>query len=409
MLISNASSESFSERQSQSPWAVGATLVLVFLLTSWLNQHSLNRYLQQTYREHQPLAVLQQQTWWQTGVRVRDFVAQFLGGKESALWANSEPSSTVTEVEQVTQFSPEPPQPAPHLEPEEQALKYEIDVLMYEFVAQELNQIAFYDHNLERPQVLKLSTANEEAKIITLKTTTPPPTETTAAETQSALSSETSQTPDAPSVVPLSKGDKVVFMGDSMMQSLAPPIQRWLNQEHGISSTNLARHSTGLTNREYYDWPAEIERWLAEQNDPTIKLLVIQMGANDPWDIQEGKKTYKFQSADWEQVYGARIQHIIQAAHARNIRVVWLGFPIMRSAKYEKKIRYLNDFVLKTVEELGGTAFAVQGLISPKGSYQDSITIGGKTVRVRNKDGIHLSREGDGYLAEQLRSVLMPK
>lgn len=404
MLISNASSESFAERQSHSPWAVGATLALVLLLTSWLNQHSLNRYLHQTYRS-QPLESLQQQAWWQMGFQLRNLLWR---GEQSALETLVQPTIKPSQEEQVVQFAPEPPQPEPHLEPEEQALKYEIDVLMYEFVARELSQIAFYDHNLQRPQVLKLSTANEEAKIVALKTTTPPPTETTAPEPQSALPAEASQTPEVPSIAPLSKGDKVVFMGDSMMQSLAPPIQRWLNQEHGISSTNLARHSTGLTNREYYDWPAEIERWLAEQNDPTIKLLVIQMGANDPWDIQEGKKTYKFQSADWEQVYGARIQRIIQAAHARNIRVVWLGFPIMRSAKYEKKIRYLNDFVLKTVTQNGGMAFAVQNLISPKGSYQDSIPIAGKTVRVRNKDGIHLSREGDAYLAEQLRSTIMP-
>ncbi|MDO4436232.1 MAG: DUF459 domain-containing protein [Cardiobacteriaceae bacterium] len=383
------------------------SLFAALLLSVWLNQHSLNRYWQQSYRTQSPLESLEVHTWWQTGRHIRQW---FSSDEQSAL-ENPTLELMDTPVEQVAQFPSEPPQPEPHLPPEEQALKYEIDVLMYDFVQRELSQIAYYDHNLQRPAVLKLSTSAQEAPVIALKTTAPTENpSSTAPETpsveQSALSEVVASKP--PVISPLGKGDRVVFMGDSMMQSLAPPIQRWLTQEHGISSTNLARHSTGLTNREYYDWPHEIEQWLREQNDPNIKLMVIQMGANDPWDIQDGKKVVKFQTPEWEAVYGGRMKSIIDSAHRRQIRVIWLGYPIMRSAKYDKKIRYLNDFVLKTAEASGATPFSVQTLISPKGSYQDSITVNGKMLRIRNKDGIHLSREGDAYLAEHLQKAIIP-
>lgn len=57
-------------------------------------------------------------------------------------------------------------------------------------------------------------------------------------------------------------GDKVFFAGDSLMQGVAPFVQKSLKQQYGIESANLSKQSTGLSYPSFFDWPKTIEETL---------------------------------------------------------------------------------------------------------------------------------------------------
>jgi len=177
----------------------------------------------------------------------------------------------------------------------------------------------------------------------------------------------------------------------------------WTTQ-YGIDSLNLSRQSTGLSYPSFFDWPATIEKTLRE--DQKIRLLVVFLGPNDPWDFpnpEPGTRGYlKFQSPEWEQVYRQRIERIVTAAKAADVQIIWLGVPLMKSSRLNAQMRYLDS--LFASELAGKTIWLPTDKImgGEDGQYRDSISINGQTVRLRSKDGIHFTIKGQQFLADQI-------
>lgn len=112
------------------------------------------------------------------------------------------------------------------------------------------------------------------------------------------------------------------------MQGVAPFVQKHLKQEYGVQSVNLSKQSTGLSYPNFFDWPKTIEQTL--QKEPDIRVLVVFLGPNDPWDFPMGKKYLKFASPEWEAEYLNRVRRILDAASAHDVQVIWLGIPYMK-------------------------------------------------------------------------------
>ena len=74
------------------------------------------------------------------------------------------------------------------------------------------------------------------------------------------------------------------------MQGVAPHVQKWLSETYGIKTINLSKQSTGLTYPGFFNWPQTIGNTLA--TNPQIKILVMFLGPNDPWDIPELGKLF---------------------------------------------------------------------------------------------------------------------
>ena len=112
----------------------------------------------------------------------------------------------------------------------------------------------------------------------------------------------------------LNKDDQVFFAGDSMMQGVAPHVQRWLSEKQGIKTINLSKQSTGLTYTRFFDWEKTISQTL--KNNSNIKILVVFLGPNDPWDMPnpKGGRFIPFKTSEWDSVYRNRIKNIIDNA-----------------------------------------------------------------------------------------------
>lgn len=331
-----------SDNKKKSPvWVLYGVMLVTGMMTVWFSQDSINAYWQQTYHRASPLEKLNDYAWWRSGSR----------------WQQS-------------------------------ALHRHRTVLDW---LDEQNTSWRQQHADNLPQ----------AVVAPVTVPLPLATDSSPAPSQRELPLALQPLSDK---VHLAAGDKVFFAGDSMMEGVAPHVQKWLSSQYGIESVNLSRQSTGLSYPSFFDWPHTIEKTLRE--DQAIKLLVVFLGPNDPWDFpnpQPGTRGYlKFQSPEWEQVYRQRIGRIVSASQEAKVQLIWMGVPLMKSNRLNAQMRYLDGLF---ASELAGksiwlpTATLMGG---EDGQYRDSITINGQVVRLRSKDGIHFTIRGQQLLADQI-------
>ena len=215
--------------------------------------------------------------------------------------------------------------------------------------------------------------------------------------------------PGQPSTaVSLAAGDEVFLVGDSLMQGVAPHLANTLLKRYQIKSVNLSRQSTGLAYPGFFNWPKTVASTL--QSQPNIRLMVVFLGPNDPWDMPEskGKPFLRFKSPEWEALYRKRIDLILDEARAHNVQVIWVGPPNMQKPKLSTAMAYLSGLYesqTQLYQQHYVSANGVLGYQADEFSYtlQNSQ---GKRVKTRVDDGIHFTTTGQKLIAEQVLSMI---
>lgn len=224
---------------------------------------------------------------------------------------------------------------------------------------------------------------------------------------ETAASAIAADIPVIPETAVIQSGDKVFFAGDSLMQGVAPFVQKSLKQQYGIESVNLSKQSTGLSYPSFFDWPKTIENTLKQQ--PDIRLLVVFLGPNDPWDFSVGGKRLKFAETEWAEEYLKRVNRILTAAHQHNVQVIWLGIPYMKKDKLNTQMRYLDRLLSDALHDKVVWIPTDRTLSNGEDIYRDSVNIDGKIIRYRSKDGIHFTAEGQKLLAGKIMEKIVFK
>lgn len=209
--------------------------------------------------------------------------------------------------------------------------------------------------------------------------------------------------PTTPENIVLSAGDQLFFVGDSLMQGVAPKVKQTLYKAHKIGGIDLSKQSTGLSYPKFFNWPQVVEETL--QKNANIKAMFVFLGPNDPWDFPvKGQKYYlRFKSEAWEAAYRERIQRILKAAQSKQIPVVWLGVPCMRKTKLHKDVIYLNGLYADEVKRFNGHFIPTYDLL---GCSEEKYSAYAKTAqgnaKVRTDDGIHFTVRGQKMLADRI-------
>jgi hypothetical protein len=207
--------------------------------------------------------------------------------------------------------------------------------------------------------------------------------------------------------VALGKADSVLFVGDSLMQGVAPHVHASLYKHYAIRSLNLSRQSTGLAYPDFFDWPKRIKETFHEA--PEIKLMIVFLGPNDPWDFphRKGKPYLKFKSEDWESVYRARIREVIEIARENGAKVFWLEVPCMRKKELDTSMSYLNRLFSEEVEK-SGELFLPTGKIlgCDEGQFSSFMNSNGKKKKSRIDDGVHFTIAGQRKIADEILSLI---
>lgn len=345
-------------------------VVITTLLLFWLNQDSISLYCQQKYHQSCELPVLGQSPAWRMGGNLthalgdaRDsFIDSLEKRSEQVLVAKVESSDTV-----------ELPAPIP-------------------VVPVHLDKPPVAAH----PVPVKVATTSAPVPA-TVATPVPQP------------AAQVAQAPlQAGTVVSLAAGDEVFLVGDSLMQGVAPHLANSLRKRYQIKSVNLSKQSTGLAYPGFFNWPQTVAKTL--ESEPNIRLMVIFLGPNDPWDMPQGKgKPFlRFKSPEWEVTYRQRIDSILDQAREHNVQVIWVGPPNMQKPKLSTAMAYLSGLY----EQQTGLYQQHYLSANPVLGYNDdsfSYTLQnaqGKRIKTRVDDGIHFTTTGQKLISERILSLI---
>ena len=197
----------------------------------------------------------------------------------------------------------------------------------------------------------------------------------------------------------LKQGDSVLITGDSMMQYIGM-ITSQNYPKLGLKVLDLSKQSTGLLYKKSHNWAQVIKDTLAQNKD--IKLLVMLIGANDPWGRSINGKFYELNSSEWREFYARRVDEIYKIAKASNAKVLWLSLPCMQKTDYAKKIELLNE-IYKSVSEQNGQIFInTSEYLCQNDNFLTHLNIDGKRSKIRQDDGIHISKIGSQILADEI-------
>ncbi|MDD0847693.1 hypothetical protein PTQ35_02550 [Campylobacter sp. 46490-21] len=199
--------------------------------------------------------------------------------------------------------------------------------------------------------------------------------------------------------IALKQGDSVLITGDSMMQYIGM-IASQNYPKLGLKVLDLSKQSTGLLYKKSHNWAQVIKDTLAQNKD--IKLLVMLIGANDPWGRSINGKFYELNSSEWREFYARRVDEIYKIAKASNVKVLWLSLPCMQKTDYAKKIELLNE-IYKSVSEQNGQIFInTSEYLCQNDNFLTHLNIDGKRSKIRQDDGIHISKIGSQILADEI-------
>ena len=188
----------------------------------------------------------------------------------------------------------------------------------------------------------------------------------------------------------------VILIGDSIMQGFGWGFENALKTSK-ISIKNMAKASTGLTNKKFYDWSEELKNALENlKNRPQNLLILALFGANDAYSYTFDEQALDFGTDAWREAYEGRIAEIYEIAGQHGAQVVWLGVPCMKSEKFDKKMKALNLIYKDAAQKYGARYIDISGAICDNGKY---LKEGADKKPLRKDDGMHISMNGAKKIA----------
>ncbi len=201
----------------------------------------------------------------------------------------------------------------------------------------------------------------------------------------------------------------VALTGDSMMAvGLSAALMREAAGDKNLRIVKAYRSGTGLARPEVFNWMDEYPAIIgAEKPD----VVIVAIGANDGQGFEVDGKVMLYGSEDWLKVYQGRLANYLAMVSAGGARVLWVGLPPMRMPSYAVRIATINRIAYTVVSQHPEAAWLnpVPYVGDESGGFREFVTLGdGRTLRIRNSDGIHLSDEGASLMTPVLMRWLDP-
>ncbi len=197
----------------------------------------------------------------------------------------------------------------------------------------------------------------------------------------------------------ITTGPVVLATGDSTIQG----IDSILADKLGTSVRSEAESfpGTGLTTTGSSNWlqfaPRQVKRF-----KPTVTVMSI--GGNDG----HGFGDVACCDGPWVDEYTRRVRTLMRTyRRSGKGRVLWLTLPMPKDPRRQRVTVAVNGAIVAAARGLDRVRVLDLGaFFTPGGTYSDTITRGGRTIRTRAPDGIHLSAAGSELAAAIVADVL---
>ncbi|MEX2607001.1 MAG: DUF459 domain-containing protein [Kiritimatiellia bacterium] len=196
--------------------------------------------------------------------------------------------------------------------------------------------------------------------------------------------------------------ERVLIIGDSMMEVTAHATKLALDKRSGVASKSHTSIGSGLARLDVYDWMAEAEQ-LVKGFEPDVTM--VWFGTNDRQRMQTADKgVVELTDSAWEEEYGRRVGRIMDILTAKKgAKVYWLELPVMREEKMTEEVAVINRIAKAEADKRDQVEFfPTENVLTRRPGVYSPMMIGndGRPIKVRDFDGIHLSREGADRVAE---------
>jgi hypothetical protein len=163
----------------------------------------------------------------------------------------------------------------------------------------------------------------------------------------------------------------------------------------GAKVRSDARVSTGLSKPDLLDWRAHARRQAAGIRPDAVVMFI---GANDGFRMGDADCC----GAPWVAEYARRARAMMRSyARGGRARVYWLLLPAARGGIFRETFPAVNAGIRRAAQGLADDVRLVEldEFFTPGGRYRSSMEVGGKLVRVRQDDGVHLNTTGASLAA----------
>lgn len=207
---------------------------------------------------------------------------------------------------------------------------------------------------------------------------------------------------------PATRPERILMIGDSMMQVPAHALNRRLNGIPNVRNHRYTSLGSGLARLDVFDWLEKI-RELVNDFDPDATL--VWFGANDVQPMQTDAGVVRPGTPEWRAEYARRAGEVMDLLSARaGATVHWLELPDMRDRRIQNDVAVINDLIQEATQSRKH-AFLVptRPLLSRVPGTFSPFIIGprGLPVQVRAPDGMHLNRAGAERITDHLVEYLL--
>jgi uncharacterized protein len=136
-----------------------------------------------------------------------------------------------------------------------------------------------------------------------------------------------------------------------------------------------------------------------------VHALVIMIGANDDRRsfFIDGRSQALFGTKKWIELYGGRIERFMDHAGRRNVPLVWVLLPVMRTAEGTAAALLTNDIVTQAAQGRSYVTLIPTWTITAddRGAYMPYFNdLKGRKRLMRHADGLHFTEPGYELLGQ---------
>jgi hypothetical protein len=191
----------------------------------------------------------------------------------------------------------------------------------------------------------------------------------------------------------------VAAIGDSLGDGLWEGLYRRLQSDKRFAVFRGARHSVGFTGS---DMTEQIDKAFAAG---PVHALVIMIGANDDRRsfFIDGRSQALFGTRKWIELYRGRIERFMDHAGRRNVPLVWVLLPVMRTAEGTAAAQLTNDIVAQAAQGRSHVTLIPTWTMTADdhGAYMPYFNdLKGRKRLMRHADGLHFTEPGYELLGQ---------
>lgn len=197
---------------------------------------------------------------------------------------------------------------------------------------------------------------------------------------------------------------KLAIYGDSLATGVFFGMRDMFTKTAGTRVIRRSLGGTGLVRNDHFDWVAHADRFVRRDRPDVV---VVSLGGNDRQDfVLRGRRIRRFTDAWWAE-YMRRAEKVMRSLKRVSPKVYWLGIPIVRSPRMTQDYARLNAR-LRRLCRMHGIVYVdiwhrFRGADRRFTAYE---TVSGRTLRMRNPDGMHFTRHGNQRLAQIIAGAI---